>query len=194
MHPVGAGGHVIQFHDTDAVMQLFFHACFEAGPEACALHESSPSTIEARLTSLMDHLKSRPLSVASTDSTSSNELGYGLVDYRLVRELLFHFLYWPYGPRLTAQMLASALAAAEAGDGRPLWGLAASAQAKVNCDCDGERTVGSNPLQSIEAAIAIACGEADVVRDSFDELRERFKQSLSVSNFSEITYIPLFCS
>jgi hypothetical protein len=114
-------------------MDLFFEACVDAGPDACALHAAAASTIKARVANITAQLKSRPLPVVSDHS-------YGLVDYRLLRELLFHFLYAPYGvaPRPTAQSLSVALVAVEAGDGRPLWELVAGDQPNIVCPCDND--------------------------------------------------------
>jgi hypothetical protein len=170
-------------------MQAFFEACVEAGPAACALHAPSPAAIAVRLRDIATQLQSHPISVIS----SVDRRSYGLVDYRLLRQLLLGFVYAPYGPRMTAHKLSVALAAAEAGDGRPLWDLSRGIQAQFHCrPCnDHEEPV---PGQSIEAAVAITCGEADAVDDTFDELQSRFAKAVNISSFAELIYLRLFCS
>jgi hypothetical protein len=175
-----------RLYDADAIMTTFFEACVDAGPEACALHAASPSVIRARVANITAQLKRRPLPVVS-------DHGYGLVDYRLLRETLFHFLYAPYGPApwTTPQSLSLALVAAEAGDGRLLWDLAEGAQAKLVCPCGEDRYPGP---QSIAASIAIKCGESDAFHDSLDELQTRLDEAVEFLTFAELIYVRLFCA
>jgi hypothetical protein len=183
-------------HDSEAVMELFFEACANAGPEACALHAASSMAIKERYNGILAMLQSRPLPVFSHCTTSDPSKTYSLVDYWLVRDLVFAFIYWPYGPlpRTTAQSLASAFAAAEAGDGRPLWDLAGSSGPELDCDCSFKRRPNSPSGRSIAAGAAIACGEANVVDDSFQELHTRFTKAFNISTFVEVLYFRLFCS
>ncbi|PSS36784.1 hypothetical protein PHLCEN_2v1415 [Hermanssonia centrifuga] len=179
--------------DTDAVLDWFFESCAEAGPEACALHESSAEKIKSRLNSLYESLKYSPIPVSAkgSDFTAAD---YGLVDYALVRKLIFGFLYAPYpGMRpggVTPSALASALAAAENGNGLPLWDLQKNGTEQFKCKCGG----GANPVPRTDGAtVAIACGEGDVVEDSIEELQAHYEKMSQDSTFAELWTVHASC-
>ncbi len=168
------------------MLDWFFESCAEAGPEVCALHENSAAKIKLRLNSLYESLKRNPIAVPAkgSDFTAGD---YGLVDYALVRRLIFGFLYSPYpGVKeagITPSALASALAAAETGNGVPLWDLQKNDAAQFKCECSsGAKTIPNTN----GATAAIACGDGDAVEDSVEALQAHYEKMSQDSMFAEL--------
>ncbi len=168
-------------------MHLFFKACVQAGRHRCALHEPTAQLVESRLERIFAALKKRPLAVPPLDH--DDKIGYGIVDYAAARQTVFRFMFSPYlgvgrkSPKATE--LASALAAVERGDGRPLWLLLQPVQQTFRCDCSGEE---EPPLTTPDdpSARAIACGEADLYRDTVHELEDHYNRMAQDSNYADV--------
>jgi hypothetical protein len=179
--------------DTDAALQHFIDECVNAGPKACALHEKDPHAIDTRITATLERLKRQPLAVTHMKN-ESEVLDYGIVDYSLVRRLMFAFLYRPYsaGP-LNGTALATALAAAERGDGWPFWELQRSREVRLPCDC----STGSRPprvADGAEMGLAVACSDGEEVNDSLEELKDHFEMVGKTSKFVDMWTHRVRCS
>lgn len=170
-------------------MALFFDACVQAGRRRCALHEPTARLVEVRLDRIFATLKKRPLAVPPLDSDRDDRLGYGIVDYAAARQLVFRFMFSPYlgvgRASPTAAELASALAAVERGDGRPLWILQQPAQQTFRCDCSGDD---EQPLTTPDdpSARAIACGEAGLYLDTVHELEAHYNRMAEGSSYADV--------
>jgi hypothetical protein len=171
---------------------MFFAACSEAGPDACALHESSADAVKARASNIFAGLKDRPLPVRAQTNAVGASTEYGLVDYAFTRGIVFQWLYHPYGAGRNASAVAGALAAAERGDGRPLWDMAKGALVDNKCECGDKRRAPAG--REYERTLAIACSDGDVVDDSLGELREHFERMAQDSSFAESWSLRLICS
>jgi hypothetical protein len=140
-------------------------------------------------------LKKRPLAVPAVNDTIGTSTDYGLVDYQAARRVVFQWLYKPY---TAAHTVAAALAATEAGDGRPLWELSKSALLDYHCDCGSKRPDDGGPSVRSqvgrEKTLAIACSDGDVVEDSLDELQEHYEGMAKDSAFAEMWSMRLSCS
>jgi hypothetical protein len=176
-------------------LEDFYAACAEAGSDACALHESSASAVKARVEGIFAALKKRPLAVPAVNDTIGMSTNYGLVDYAAARRVVFQWLYKPY---TAAHKVAAALAATEAGDGRPLWELSRSALLDYHCECGSKRPgddiSGGRNQVGRELTLAIACSDGDVVEDSLDELQEHYEGMAKDSAFAEMWSMRLMCS
>lgn len=180
--------------DTDASLQDFANACVEAGPDVCALYKSDSSAVKARIDAVFANLKNRPLAVEGSGAPGSTPVDYGLVDYSVVRRLVFNFLYRPYSPGpLNATALAGALAAAEGGDGGPFWELQKARENAFLCEC----TSAPKPprvADGAEVGLAVACGDGDVVGDSLEELQVHFDAVGKTSSFADMWTHRVRCS
>jgi hypothetical protein len=183
--------------DTDAGLRMFYEACVEAGPDACALYRPTANEVQERTAKIFAALKERPIAVTAPVNATSAELEYGIVDYTMARSTVASVLYGPYGryvvrPVLGSSALATALAAAEVGDGRPMWSANKGKLAQLECECD-ESAVPA-PLAGHETTLSIACGDADVVDDSVDELQKHFEGMAKFSDFAEWWDIHVSCA
>jgi hypothetical protein len=174
---------------------MFYEACVHAGPDACALYKETADAVQSRTEKIFAALKERPIAVTAPSNTSSSHLEYGLVDYRMAKSTVFKFLYAPYsGTSLSVNstVLAAALAAAEARDGRPLWAVNKGALVELNCECDKPSTPPARG--GLETTLAIACSDGDIVSDSLDELQTHYEGMAEFSGFAELWNIRVSCS
>lgn len=173
---------------------MFYEECVEAGPDLCTLFELSADKVQARVDALFERLKVRPIAV-STDAKGSTGLDYGLVDYALVRRLVFAFLYTPYAPLAPTPNFASALSywlsEAEKGNGQPLWNAVKGTQEQFKCRCP-------TPLPStnpgLDPTLAILCGDGDKVEDSIDEIEAHQSRMAQDSSFAELWPWRVICA
>jgi hypothetical protein len=174
---------------------MFYEACVEAGPDACALHETTVDAVESRVENIFAKLKARPIPVyapAATKSTSS--VNYGLTDYAIARNIVFQFLHSPYGDLgHNATAVANGLAAAERGDGRPLWDLTKDTLTDFKCEC-GKDEPATKRLGGRETTLAIACSDGDVVDDNVDELQMHHEEMAKQSSFAELWDMRIQCA
>ena len=111
--------------DTDAVLDVFFQTCFEAGPERCAFYDSSPSKISANFDALHERLRIAPLPVFV------NETSYSILDYSTARSYARLSLFTTYAD---FPAYAEALAQLQQGNGSVLYALAGTPNT-FSCDC-----------------------------------------------------------
>lgn len=175
--------------DTNASMDLFYSACAEAGPAACALYEPTAEAVKTRMEKIFASIKAQPIALlSSSNGTSASD--YGILDYRTVRGLVFLYLYSPYS--FPAPALARALAHIEQRDGKPIFDFASAIIQGVNfkCDCGTKQS----PFFFPEALLAVACSDGDVVDDSVEELQRHYEGMANSSSFAELWDIRIRCS
>jgi hypothetical protein len=181
--------------DTDLGWQFFLDACVAAGPKGCALYDASTDLISARLENLYTSLKQRPIPIfppADKIDSKLASIDYGTLDYGFTRRVIFGFLYQPFLSPLNATALASALSAAEKGDGYPMWQLHKEAQPEFDCKCGTPSA--TRPASGRQLLEAIACSDGDTVDDSFEDLYKHYARMASDSSFAEWWWMRLECS
>ncbi|KAK0487949.1 TAP-like protein-domain-containing protein [Armillaria novae-zelandiae] len=154
--------------DTDKVMQSFFDGCVAAGPDACAFYASTAEQISSNLDSLYDSLLIQPVPVVSPPF-------YGVIDYSLLRSTIWSALYAPYE---VFSILAEGLASLRAGNGTIIYELQG-----------GSYDPYSGYDNSLDAQIAISCGDAANNTDSVTDLFAYAHDIEALSNFSNL--LPL---
>ncbi|EJD44690.1 hypothetical protein AURDEDRAFT_152061 [Auricularia subglabra TFB-10046 SS5] len=165
--------------DADKAFQMVIDACVASS--ACPLHESSRERLGARINAFFDGLKTAPLTV-------QNGATYGIVTYPIARTLLFRSLYSPIDQ---IPPLFTALAAAEKGDGAPLYALTGRTESSWRGPCGAEGKV----LPPIDTTAAVACGDGDAVSDeSLEELQTRFAKMAETSSFADFWMIHAACT
>jgi hypothetical protein len=157
--------------DTDKVLEVFFSECASAGPEGCHFYAPTAHAVSQRLMALYESIRAQPVVVHTTS--------YGIVDYSLLRRVIFTSLYLPY---TLFPILAKALSDLEAGDGTTLFELVA--HQNFECHCDEK----SAPFydNSFEAQTAIMCSDAQEVHDSPQELHTYYEDLVKVSSWAEL--------
>ena len=151
-------------------MRVFSQACVDAGPETCAIHESTAEKVEDRLNAIFEAIKQRPLP-AVPNGTDFSDQDYGVATYGLARNLLFQdYLYSPYGNYPWKEPIAPAIASIfyeiEQGNGFPLWNASKLGLTSFQCSSSS----GSSNLPDRSAGVAVACGDGDPVYDTIEDL------------------------
>ncbi|GJE96255.1 alpha/beta hydrolase [Phanerochaete sordida] len=177
--------------DTDKALRMVLDGCVSAGPEACALYETTTDEIHARLTAIYTHLKRSPMPVY--DDTGKN---YGLIDYKVAREALFRLLAAPYsrGDGYPAMELLDALAAAERGDALPLARVAriVPTRSPFKCACPGEPA--PRVANTADAKAAIACADAGPRFETLEDMEAEYSKMAELSEFADMWPIRGQCS
>ncbi|KAJ7269773.1 TAP-like protein-domain-containing protein [Mycena rebaudengoi] len=168
--------------DADKAMQTFFDECAAAGEEACAFYAPTPDAISQKLNTLIDTIHARPVPVRT-------DLGYGLVDYELLRMIILACLYAPHA--LFAP-LAVGLAALEIGDGSSLFNLFAIPAFQCSC----EPFPGVEPAASLDAQLAIICNDGKAVPSAFEDSQRHYENMVNTSSWGSTIFasIRIACS
>ncbi|KAF7305892.1 hypothetical protein HMN09_00743400 [Mycena chlorophos] len=159
--------------DTDKVLDAFFTSCFEVGPSLCAFHNnaSSASDIAAAYDNLLSSIQQTP--VPALVSLEQGNAGYGVVDYALVKNFVFHSLYAPYN---FFPGLAQGLADLAAGNSTTIYANSG----------EGEFTCGGAPLdRSYESATSIACSDM-TPNDTLADLQSFYEGEVALSQFADL--------
>jgi hypothetical protein len=171
----------------------------KAGPENCALHEPTPSQVFSRLHALLANLRQNPIAVPTSDGLPA--LSYGLVDYKLVKNALFQYLYQPYGSRVSdhvlgASSLASALHALELGDGRAMWSRYALKRERFK----NQRPLPGLPLppgpriSTPDASSVLICLDPSPMNISVADVKWYFDANAEDSEFADVWPILALCA
>ncbi len=155
---LGRGTHFL--HDAEAVIFSFYTFCHKAGPLRCAFYASTPTEIETRLETLLEHLKTHPIIVPSSSSNPRPEI----ISYSSVRRTIASALYRPL---VIFPLLATALSALESGDGRPFVELTSQSSEELPLCEKSDRGDGPDPNPEVpdvegssDANKAILCSDA----------------------------------
>lgn len=132
--------------DAGKVLQGFFDACFEAGPDNCAFYAPSPEAISDNLDALYAKIREEPVPVVTED-------GYAVIDYPTLRGVLFVALYNPY---TTFSIMAQALAELASGSGEIFYRATAAASPPFECSCDAPTDIG---VAILEGLMSVTCND-----------------------------------
>jgi hypothetical protein len=97
--------------DTDKTMESFYTGCADAGPDRCAFWAPSPDDIRQNLTNLYSSISIQPVPVKIGNT-------YGYIDFKMLHNLIFTNLYFPFA---TFPLLAQGLAELAAGNGTTIF-------------------------------------------------------------------------
>ncbi|PPR04800.1 hypothetical protein CVT26_012973 [Gymnopilus dilepis] len=156
--------------DTDKTFESFLTGCAVAGPEGCKFWAPTPKDIERNITALYDAIRSKPIPMKT-------EKSYGLLDYEMLRSVIFRALYSPYA---TFAGLAEDLAALAAGDGTGIFDKVS--QPPYQCDCDSSR----HQFDQVgDATFAVACNDGDDVPRDLESAKEHFEMLTKASSWAD---------
>lgn len=141
--------------DTDKGMNSFYHFCHRVGPEECSFYAPSPSQIEQRLDTLLEIIRIHPVIVPAPPNGGRPEL----VTFSNLRRMIASALYRPL---IIFPPLAEALAALEAGDGKPFIALSGQSDGDPSlCESyPGPSPEFRDAEGSEDASVAILCSDA----------------------------------
>jgi len=152
-------------------MEAFFTGCSDAGPEECDFWAPTPDDIRNNLTTLYETLRSRPMPIKT-------EKGYGLLDYAMLRSVVFRSLYTPYA---AFRSLATGLAALATGDGNLIFEKAFTPP--YQCSCDPSAGLFTNVP---DAQSAVLCNDGADVPGDLESSRKYFESLMGTSGWGEI--------
>lgn len=168
--------------DSEQALTNVYEACFEAGPDACAIYENSTDLVRARVSNLIDSIHDAPLPLYD-DSDPSN-IQFAIVDYSLVTQALSQVVYSPYS---LAPVFAEAVIQMEQGNGTLVFesapgnGADDASQNLFSCDAGFPQPFSSGGL---EIVAAIGCGDRlDVVATGLQASLPVYQEMVQVSPF-----------
>ncbi|KZV76859.1 hypothetical protein PENSPDRAFT_622357 [Peniophora sp. CONT] len=159
---------------TDKAVDVFFQACYDAGPELCAFYDSSPKQISANLDALYESLKVAPVPALISETS------FGVVDYGMLRNLIRNVVYSPYQ---LFPVLAQGLALLSQGNGTAFFEFAGTTSS-FSCDCASS----SNPENTIDALLTVACNDAPVQNSSVSEWQSQYDAATDVSEYADVYF------
>ncbi|KZV83249.1 hypothetical protein EXIGLDRAFT_656341 [Exidia glandulosa HHB12029] len=166
--------------DADKALAMVLDSC--AASSTCPLHEATGKLISKRLDAILARLKTDPIPVRTSGSN------YGMVDFSLARTLLFLGLTEPVG---TYPLIFAALAEVEKGNGDLLFAVSGVKASSWQCECGGAEELATFPAVTLAA---VACSDADVVREDLDQLKQHYANMARLSNFAEYWRIHVYCT
>ena len=135
--------------DIDHVVDALFDFCHQAGPEKCALYESSPDKIRKRFFRVLDNVKQNPVPVPYAEPPL-------VITHKA---LLSQFFYATYKPLTMYGPVVDTIHAIETGNTSALTALAPLVVSPVECKCAESPNLALHADN--EATFAIACGDGD---------------------------------
>jgi pimeloyl-ACP methyl ester carboxylesterase len=166
-------------HDTESVMDAFFHFCYLAGDKTCLFWDRSEDAIRARLSMVLEGLKRSPVVVPARDEGGRPEI----VSYSSVKRLVTSTLYRPL---IMFPALATVLAALERRDGEPFLAL----RPPISQDpfvCTPSESDTEDVEGTADAEKAIMCSDNNGVDESVDVFREYVDELVRLSPTSGAT-------
>ncbi|KAK6985224.1 hypothetical protein R3P38DRAFT_3450723 [Favolaschia claudopus] len=141
---------------------LFLESCVSAGPSACALYESTPAAIQAKVNVLSQQLKTRPFPVVT--SLSSFTPFYHVVDYSMLRQTIFVALYISYA---SFQPLASALHDLSLGNASALYEMSVLFAPPYRCPANAADAASEGWINVLDSQVAIQCNDGAVISSDY---------------------------
>ncbi|KAF8583140.1 alpha/beta-hydrolase, partial [Ramaria rubella] len=174
--------------DIDKLLNRLFEYCSLSTEEHCPLISPSvqtPAQIRARVDGILELLRTAPMAVANATSSQ-----FGIITHHLVHLNLFKSLY---APLKLFPSFAQALVDLEKGDGHAMLRLFDDANQEFQCDCTP--SPGFHFAGRIkETGVAVACGDADPVEESHEDLERFFERAGNISEFASEWDMHVFCS
>ncbi|KAF9026337.1 alpha/beta-hydrolase [Hymenopellis radicata] len=178
--------------DSDLTLQAFFDSCYSAGPNGCAFYAPSPSEIEANLNDLYTAVLASPVPFYTSSS-------YGIVDYRILKNVVYTALWTPY---TSFPVLSKGLAELAGGNGATIYQMQLSGAVGFEMEPSGQRfecdcptSTSPSYMNTWEMRLAISCGDGAQVTDSVADLESYWKEASSISSFSDtMTWMRAICS
>jgi hypothetical protein len=114
---------------------------------------------------------------------------YGVVDYGMVRNTVFAFLWQPF--ILGGKNISIMLASLEKGDGSLLYAAQLAPNQSSQCSCDE-----SSYQQEIDqqATTLIFCSDGDPVNDTLSDAQKWFEDTRKISSFADVWPARIICA
>jgi hypothetical protein len=163
------------FHDlldTNKTWASFIHGCVAAGPEGCAFFAPTAAEISENVDELYASLRARPIPVRTNTS-------FGIVDFSMLRGVIFRSLYSPYAK---FPVLAEALAELSAGNGTAVFKMSQQ-QPPFECACDPSEY----RFESVgEAGVAVVCNDGKRVSPAYEDSVVHYGKLREISTWADL--------
>ncbi|KAJ7785021.1 TAP-like protein-domain-containing protein [Mycena maculata] len=157
--------------DTEKTWGAFVDGCVAAGPQGCAFFSPTATELEANVVKIYASLRARPIPVRTNTS-------FGVVDYSMMRSVIFQSLYSPYAK---FPVLAQALAELSAGNGTALFKMSERAAFKCGCDLSEFR------FETVfDGGIAVRCNDGKRMPGSYEDVLEHYQNMSKLSSWADV--------
>ena len=171
--------------DADAALFDIYQSCVRAGPEECPLHEETAELIAKRVDRLLDRIKVEPIPYYNPGGPSGDT--YGVIDYALVKGMIFDTLYNTHGG---GRLLLVTLSKLEKQD---LLFAYRYIDSLFQCECP-ESGKKSLPWQYMTPTYGIACGDAEPIDETMEDAVALYEKIAQNTTFADTWPLHLFCS
>ncbi|KAI0793726.1 alpha/beta-hydrolase [Fomes fomentarius] len=151
--------------DVDEAVGSLFEYCHRAGPEKCALYESTPGKIRERYFRVLDSVEKNPVPVSLAEPP--------VVITR--KALVSQLFYGTYKPITLFPNIIDTIYAIETTNATALTALASKIVATPECECGALPDRAINDSGDTEATFAIACGDGDRLEWDPESYKEYYK-------------------
>ncbi|KAJ7123174.1 TAP-like protein-domain-containing protein [Mycena epipterygia] len=158
--------------DADKVWSSFVDGCVAAGPEGCAFFSPTAAEISDKMDKIYASVRARPIPVRTN-------ISFCVVDYSMVRSVVFRSLYAPYA---RFPSLAQALADLSMGNGTALFKM--FEKTPFECSCDSSEY----PLDSIEreAGVAVRCNDGKRISGAYEDAVAHYQELSKTSTWADV--------
>ncbi|KAJ6607894.1 Alpha/Beta hydrolase protein [Mycena sp. CBHHK59/15] len=147
--------------DADKSWASFMDGCAAAGPDGCPFYAPTASAISDKVNQIYASLRARPIPVRTNTS-------YGLVDYSMLRKVIFEGLYSPF-------------ATSDAGNGTALLQLAQRPAFECGCDPAEFR------FESVgDAGTAVVCNDGKPISAKFEDAERHYREVSRTSSWADM--------
>ncbi|KAK7014419.1 Abhydrolase-4 domain-containing protein, partial [Favolaschia claudopus] len=177
--------------DTEKTWNTFLTGCVAAGPDACALYESTPAAIQAKVDALSQQIRTRP--VPAVMSLSALTPSYHVVDYSLLRQTIFNALYNPYA---SFQQLALDLHDLSVGNGSTLYEMSVAEalfSPPYHCPANTSEAGHDEFLNVQDGQFAIQCNDGATVSADYSDARAKYEELCASSPWCDVWPIRMTC-
>ncbi|KAJ7663008.1 TAP-like protein-domain-containing protein [Mycena rosella] len=157
--------------DADKVWSSFIDGCVAAGQEGCPFFSPTATEISEKMDKIYATLRERPIPVRTNTS-------FGLVDYSMVRRVIFQALYAPYA---RFPDLAQAFADLSAGNATALFKMSEQPPFECAYDNSGDR------LESVlEATFAVTCNDGSRILPGYEDTVTHYQKMSETSTWADV--------
>ncbi|KAJ7663015.1 TAP-like protein-domain-containing protein [Mycena rosella] len=157
--------------DADKVWSAFIDGCVAAGQEGCPFFSPTTAEISAKVDKIYASLRERPIPVRTNAS-------FGLVDYSMVRHVIFKSLYSPYAK---FPGLAQALADLSTGNATALFKM--SEKPSFECGCDESQY----RFESVaEGEDAVLCNDGQRIPQVYEDIVTHYRKMSETSTWADV--------
>ncbi|KAJ6541006.1 TAP-like protein-domain-containing protein [Mycena vulgaris] len=157
--------------DADKVWSSFLDGCVAAGPQGCPFYSPTAAEISENVDRLYASLRERPIPVRT-------DISFGLVDYSMLRRVIFSSLYSPYA---TFPALAQALADLSTGNATALFNM--SRRPPFQCSCDESEY----RFESVgDATFGVMCNDATQISREYEDSISHYARMSETTTWADV--------